>query len=285
MLIPFNFLRDDKILSTLQYEENEFYSVSDLLNLAKNESKILHYIKEQFRFDQQDLDLYYNLLNVKSSDNIIYSKNIDNSKFVFNSEDVVNGKNIYNSSDVVDSEIIVGCDVISNSTQIFLSSFIDKSQKIASSLTVNNSTNIVCSKFVINSKNVYEGINIIDSNIIFRSTNVEDCYFCNDCKNIKHCICCGGQIDGEYLIFNKKVDAKMFEIIKKQFMSMMDCLLKFTYGWPIDFVVPETPIIDKNFVRHYETIPPKFWKWVKTLPNYSDEFMFYLTSLPEFLTK
>jgi hypothetical protein len=285
MLIPFNFLQDDKILSTLQYKENEFYSVSDLLYLAKDESKILYYIKEQFRFDSQDLDLYHNLLNVKSSDNIMYSKNVDNSKFVFNSEDVVNSKNIHNSSDVGNCEIVVGCDVISDSTQAFLSSFVDKSHKVTSSLTVSSSTNIVCSKFVINSKNIYEGTNVIDSNIIFRSVNVEDCYFCNDCKNVKHCICCSGQTDAEYLVFNKKVDEKMFEIIKKQFTSMMDCLLKFTYGWPVDFTAPEFPIIDRNFVRHYETIPPKFWKWVKTLPNYSDEFMFYLTSLPEFLTK
>ena len=284
MLIPINHLVKNPVLSKLTYDKAE-YSISELLDLAKGDKNILYYLKDQYMFTEADKDLYNIFLQIANSDNILYSNQVTDSKYIYHSENVVNSNNIHNSTEVDNSNIVIGSDVVSNSSQVFLSSFIDNCQKVESSLTVNDSINIIHSRFIIKSKNIYESNNIIDSNIIFRGLNLEDCYFCNDAKNLKHCICCCGISNEEYLIFNKKVDEKLFEVIKKQFLTIMDCLLKYTYGWPVDFLIAETPVIDRNFVRHYETIPPKFWKWVKTLPNYSDEFMFYLTSLPEFLTK
>ena len=285
MLIPTNFLKHDSVLHSLPYEDKEYYSINELLQLTKDDKEKLYYVKEQFHFSQANNELYLQLLNIQSSQDVLYSKDIIHSQSIFNSENVNNSKSIHKSTEIKNSEVVVGSDVVNNSSQVFLSSFVDNSNKITSSLTVDNSTNIVHSQFIVNSSNVYESTNVIDSNIVFRGVNLEDCYFCNNSKDLKHCICCSGVSGGEYLIFNTKVDTKMFEIIKKQFVSMMDCLLKFTNGWPVVLTTAETPVIDRNFVRHYETIPQKFWKWVKTLPNYSDTHMFYLTSLPEFLTK
>jgi hypothetical protein len=88
------------------------------------------------------------------------------------------------------------------------------------------------------------------------------------------------------MIFNQQVTPTQFEAIKKQLLTILgEYLLNYVDEWPVDLIIAEVPKINRKFQQHYQAIPSKFWKWLKTLPNYSSQQMFHLTCLPEFLTK
>jgi hypothetical protein len=245
----------------------------------------LHWGYRYLTPNEEEVMLYHQVLGNENNDTILDCHRTKNSQRVFYSSDINKCKDIHKSQEISESEVVINSSTVENSAQIFLSEFIYSSIKVINSRNINYSTNIIDSTYVVHSKNVYKGNLISYSSEIYKSLNLEDCYLCSDCSNLKHCFGCQGLEDVEYYIFNKSVGKEHFEIIKKQYLSFIDCLLKYVDNWPVDIISTEIPRIDRKFPRHYQTLPSKFWKWVKTLPNYSDEAMFNLTCLPEFLTK
>jgi hypothetical protein len=259
--------------------------LSDLITHRFVPMPFLHWGYNHLYPSQEETELYLKTIKVENSEGTYLSHKIKNSKYVSNSSEVEDSNNVMRSTDIKNSTDVSTSSTVDSSHQIFASNFIYNSGKVYDSNNVTNCENIVESTYIINSHNVYRSSIISDSNCIKNSSKLEDCYFCNDCTNLKHCFACQGIQDGEYLVFNQKIEPAQFEVIKKQFLSMIEIPLKFTMYWPVDIIGPENPIIDRNQVRHYETIPPKVWKWVQTLPNYSSSHLYYMTLLPEFLTK
>ena len=279
MIIPIDFLKREPILSeTFPFDKFPIeISTLDLIKLYSSDTEMLHYIRQKFYLTEEEKEVYNQLTGVVNIANVHFSSQIENSEIVYNSTEVNQSKEIFNSTDVQNSSLVVAGNTVQNSTQIFLSSFIFNCKKIINSTTITESQSIVEGYFTNFSKNIYRSQNISNSSEVFDSKNIEDSYFCTNCNNIKHCMFCENLTDSEYCLFNKPVDPQIFEIIKKQYKNLLDVYLKFTSGWPVTLNTPEVPVIDRVWVRYYETIPEKFWKWVRTLPEYTSEFMFHLT--------
>lgn len=287
MIIPIDFLRHEPILSeNFPFDEFPFeISIVDLIKLYSSDMEKLHYIRQKFYLTEEEKEMYNQLTGIVNTINVHFSSQIEDSEVVYNSAEVNQSKEIFNSTDIQNSSLVVAGNTVQNSSQIFLSSFIFNCKKIINSTTITESQNVVEGYFINFSKNIYHSQNISNSSEVFDSKNIEDSYFCTNCNNIKHCMFCEDLTDSEYYLFNKPIDPQIFEIIKKQYKNLLDIYLKFTSGWPVTLNTPEVPTIDRMWVRYYETVPEKFWKWVRTLPEYNSDFMFHLTTLPDFLDK
>lgn len=259
--------------------------LSTLMTQRHFPKSFLHWGYKYLSTSEEEKALYHKILGNSNNNTILECSNTTNSTRVFYSNNVDNGVDIHRCEDVKHSQVVINSNNIENSDQIFLSEFIYDSKKILNSANINQSINIIESTYVVRSKNIYMSNLITGCGEIYKSINLEDSFLCNNCSNLKHCFGCQNLHNEEYCIFNVKIGKEHFEIIKKQYLSIMETLFAYVDSWPTDLINIEIPKINRKFPQHYQTIPPKFWKWIKTLPNYSDNHMFYLTSLPEFLTK
>jgi hypothetical protein len=270
------------------FEEN-FPNGIDLdtfLAAADGLAEMYYLIYEHFSLSTEQYELYKKALNLVDSTGVYMSKNVVNSDIVISSTNVSDSKTVFHSEDVEDSQVVVASESVEHSHQVFLSTFVYDSKKICSSNNITNSSNIIESVYVINSNNIYMSNIVSNCSEIHRCANIKNSYFCKDSKNLNNCMFCAGLSDAEYHIFNKPVDPDRYEMIKKQYLNIVDGIsLNYVDEWPIEFVSATVPRVNRKFTNHYDTLPPKLWKWLKTLPDYSKEIMFYLTSLPEFLTK
>lgn len=277
--------------SGLIWFRNHYPDGAELADIADQEyvtsrPNLLHWCRDNFTLTKEEEEkFYFKPLNIINSNHIERSQNVLDSNYIVRCENVECSSNIFSSNNIRNSQNIVSCDEIENSKSVFNSSFVYDSQKIIDSVNVNNSTNIISSKYIIKSANIYQSSSVSRSGEIYKGNALKDCYFCRECSNLKNAFFCVGITDQENVLFNKPIDADELQIIKKQYNSIMKELLCYVKEWPEEIFTFTIPTVDLNFLNHYSTIKDKFWKWVKTLPNYSDEFMFYLTSLPEFLTK
>ena len=259
--------------------------LKELMTRRHLNKAFLHWGYKYLTPNEEEKALYHNILHNENNSDILDCDNTCNSTRIFNSSHIENSKDVHSSKDIKNSNVVINSESVENSGQVFLSEFVYDSNKVLNSNNVNKSVSIIDSTYVVRSHNIYMSNLITGCAEIYKGINLEDCFFCKECSNIKHCFGCYGLKEGEYYIFNKQVSPEHFEIIKKQYLSIMTMILKYVDSWPIDIIYVEIPKINRKFPQHYETIPAKFWKWVKTLPNYSDKHMHYLTFLPEFLTK
>lgn len=258
--------------------------LAELITHRHITKSFLHWGRRFLSPNEEEIALYNKVLNNEDNEIILECDNTKNSQRIFYSSHINNCTDIYRSEEIIKSQIVISSSNVEESIQTFLSDFVYNSLKVIKSTNVNNSTNIIDSTYIVRSRNVYMSNLITGSMEIYKSINLEDCLFCSECTNLKHCFGCQGLEDKEYHIFNQPVAPEHFEIIKKQYLSIVDCLLKYVDNWPIDIINTEIPKIDRKFPHHYETLPPKFWKWLKSLPNYSTEQIYKITLLPEFLT-
>ena len=204
---------------------------------------------------------------------VSYSDKITQSRFVHNSVNVDNSSNVSNSQSV------------NNSNLIFNSNFISDSTKVSESSNINDSHNIVLSNSVFESINIFNSFDICESSELLRCKNVSTSYFCSDCSNIKNSIFCfnlNEDLENNFYLFNKPIDEKRFGYILKRY-KQFKFNLHYTNDWPEEIVVPITLRSLYNFNSHYETVPPEFWDWAKTLPNYDPMILYNITMNPLFL--
>ena len=59
----------------------------------------------------------------------------------------------------------------------------------------------------------------------------------------------------------------------------------FTRGnyWPSAMIPLDAPTTQRNMMKQYETLPDKFYRWVKTLPGYDPMVLYSLTYNPNLL--
>jgi hypothetical protein len=62
----------------------------------------------------------------------------------------------------------------------------------------------------------------------------------------------------------------------------MEALLNFVRDWPEHLLTEFVPETNK-FNCWYTSISEKFWKWVRTLPNFDSMLIYDITMLPEIL--
>jgi hypothetical protein len=122
-----------------------------------------------------------------------------------------------------------------------------------------------------------------DCSEIIQSKNLENCYFCNKCLNSKFLMFCNEISDAEYHIFNKPVTKRQFELFARQYKDFMKEELTFVSSWPNETLIEIMPELLVNFSQWYSSIPSKFWKWARTLPNYDPMLLYTITMNPSFL--
>lgn len=210
---------------------------------------------------------YYNCQNIQDSQYIVNSNEVDSSSFVHNSTGISHSTDVFKSDDVTDS------------LQVFDSQFVYSSKKISGSTNIENSHNILISKGVYNSRNIYACTNVMTSGELRFCEDITASNFCVDSNNLKNCLFCYELKDKEYYIFNKPIDKERFEVVLKQYQRIMN-ELELAYlreSWPESMLIPGSPNPHSYFFKHYEQLPDKFWRWVKTVPGYDIDLLYKMT--------
>ena len=259
----------------------------ELVEIMKHKymtDEFLHFGFDNFDTSDEEKALYYELLNIKCDNlpSIYHCRDIESCYLVSHSERVKNSQHIKHSTDIEGSEYIIYSDMVENSQFITNGEFVYDSNKVIVGKNITNSQNVVNSLYVVNSNSIINSENIVDSKWIRDSKGVEDCYFCSDCHDLKHAMFCD-KAEGEYMLFNKPIDARQFELIKKQLLSLLrDYETYLMDEWSVEGLDWSAPKINRNFITQYAAVPKKLWNWLATLPGY-DSFMLYRITFQPFL--
>jgi hypothetical protein len=208
---------------------------------------------------------------VVNSDYVLRSDMVENSNYIFDCEDITNSNNISYSR------------VVQSSDQVFDSEFIYQSHRVSNSCNVTESDNIIQSNFVISSRDIMNATNVIESMFVTDlspsyTKNINFCAFINHCQNLQHCLFCYDINNGEYLLFNKPISAREYDMIKMQMTNVLNKHeLIFVKKWPIEQIPLDSPRIDRNIEWQFAKLPEVFWRWVKTLPGYDPMILYGIT--------
>jgi len=205
----------------------EFYpdgaEALDIVNEHEVPIEFLHFARQYFDLNEEELKKYFELCNVDSnceniwssqqitnSQNVSYSTNVRNSAYVQTSRDIRNSRNIYGSLGVIGSK------------EIFMSS------NVKDSLYIVSTTDVTCSEQVMNSRNIqwsnmiYSSRDVSDSSFITCSLQANNCSVSGFLTNCSNCLFCYAIGESKYQIFNQQVSVSEFEYWK----SFVDFLLE-----------------------------------------------------------
>lgn len=235
----------------------------------------------------RERDYYWKKLKVEfdSRATCYHVDNITNSFWVSKSSHVSNSSHIFQSKEVKNSTNVLHGDVVVDSSFIYSGEFIYSSQRVLHCSNVTDSHDIVCSSYVVNSHSVINSFNIhnsayVSSYVEGSTCQVRDSRFIVGCRNIKHCLFCTNIQDADYMLFNQPIEPSDYEIIMRQLDNLLDGwdmeLVK-NNEWPGNTIPFDTPNIQHHLRKRWDTIPEKFWRWVRTLPGYDPMIIFELT--------
>lgn len=210
---------------------------------------------------------------------------VKNSFYSSNSSNLENSQYVHSSTDITNSSTVCFSSFVQDSHQVFKSEFVSSSQRIMLSQNVENSRNIVRGTTIFDSSSIFDSKVILSSREIRNSDNVTDSAFCANCKNIKDCLFCFDLTNQAFQIFNTPIDPTRFAIIKAQYIKLLSEELNFVKEWPDNLLKAITPQITERFDWHYQVLPDKFWRWIKTLPGYDENVLHQITLLPQFLSQ
>lgn len=260
----------------------EGVEVAEILSNAQIDNQFKHWLKKHIGFTSTEEAAYRAACGIMNSSGYWHSENVVESSAVVNSHEVVNSQSIFDSEEVLHSSDIVNGENVENGQRVFSSSMIEESSNILRGKNITQSVNVCDSQTVVNSKNIISSTNIFDSSEIIRGQNVSYSHFCQDCANIKYCLFCQNLRDAEYHIFNQPVEKNQYELFAKQYLKYLNEDLAFVEEWPGNLLAATTPSV-LHFSKWFEPASKKFWKWVRTLPNFDSMLVYDITMLPEIL--
>jgi hypothetical protein len=242
--------------------------LSDIMRHKYMTEHFLHWGYENLDVSDEEKALYRELLsiNCENPETIFKSRDIDCSAFVKESKHVYNSECVDDSTEVSDSKNIASSNDVHDSEKVLSSNFVFDSKEIITGTNITNSSNVVLSQFVVDSNSIYRSKQVESSQWLQDCENVEDCFMCSGCHDLKHALLCQ-DATGEYMIFNKPVEPKRFELIKKQMFSLLRGFeMKLNDGWKLDMFETHARI-SHNLMKHYDGVSDRFWSWAKTLPG------------------
>lgn len=205
---------------------------------------------------------------------IVSSKDVTDSGYVSFSRRVNNSEIVTHSSEVSNSNQIYFSDGIRNSIKVYTSSIVTNSSYVKESKNITESHNIVDSSVVIDSSNVIGSYNVLASKYIRDCTGVTDSAFCVKSKDLVNCLFCHDVQGGDYYLFNKPIDSRLFYVLMDQLKNFGDIEANFC-TWPQDFEI-RVPVT-RPFTEYYKNLDESFLLWAKTLPGYDESLMFKIT--------
>lgn len=271
----------------IKFFERHYPNGAELIDLINNRlvtSDFLHWGYLHLDPNEEEIAAYWKRLDVDDPSTIFCSERVKNSYNVTNSSDVENSHSVYYSKKIKRSSVIQSGDNVEDSTNIFNSKFIYNSYNILNSSNITNSHNVFQGTYIVDSSSVWCSSVVNDSRDVRGCHNVSDVRMCAASFNLNHALFCEGLTEGEYMLFNKPIPQKQFELIKRQYDNLMQKDLVFSRDdWPQDTTFPETPRPCHNYSFHYSKVSKDFWEWVTTLPNFNPKIMYKLTFNSDFL--
>lgn len=255
----------------------------DVINYPTTSSSFLHWGYLHLSPNETEVAAYYERLGVKNSRCVFMSEEVEGSSFINHSHHIKNSSTISNSNVIESSIAVGGSDYVEDSSRIFNSKYVYNSSKVYGSSNVNDSSNVVDGVYIVESKDVVNCKVASESSQIRDCNNVTDVIFSSGIEESSHMMFCIGQTGKEYMLFNKPVSQKQFELVKKQYKSFMTDELVLAKDWGSMDGCLTYPMIEKNIRKYYENISDKFWDWVKTLPNYDPFVLYTITFNPKLL--
>lgn len=287
MLITAELLKKHKASeSAIKYIGRFYPDGVEMIDVIKDKripKEMLHWGREYLTHSEEDLQAYAQVCNIINTEGFWYSQDVSDSRYIIKSKKVNNSVGVFGSTEVTNSHDVVDSEDILDSKQIFGSSMTDESEKIFKSSNITRGINICNSTMVADSKNIIDSSNVFDSSEIIRCVNTSNSYFCQDCKNIKHCMFCEGLDGAEYYLFNEPIEQKYFELFEKQYLKYLTEKLDFIREWPEEILAAVSVVPTRKFDDWYYPISSRFWKWVRTLPNFDSMLIYNITMLPEIL--
>lgn len=262
----------------------------DVINHKYVSTHTLHWGFANLPTSDEEKAAYKKKLNIncgKQSDTIYFSNNISDSEYVSHSFEVDNSQFVFYSSHVQNCNNILRSNTVENSSLVYSSDFVFDSNKVLNGRNVNASQSIINADYVINSHHVYGATAITNSAYVggfglnFGETNqIKDSYFISNCRNLQNCLFCYGINDKNYILFNKQIDEMQYTMIVKQMNSILkdwQPVFVVDLHWPEGTIPLDAPTLQRNVAKQYETLPIRFWQWVKTLPNYDPAILYAIT--------
>ena len=253
--------------------------IIDLLDNRHIPDEILHWGAEYLPVSAEELEKYYERVNVVDSTNCSMSSKITKSNNIFKSINISNSNFIKLSQNVIDSENI------------------SSSQSIKTSKYVNNSISVEYSELIVNSKNITKSINIANSSDLdycFNISNGKNLLNCDTMYNSSLCeysgfssfligchkvLFCSQLNQSSFMLFNKPISEPLFYEIWEQYktitknVEIIEDNSNIFYGG--------APII--RFDTMFKKLGEDFKNWVKILPNYDNFIMYQITLNPIWL--
>lgn len=243
---------------------------------------------------QEEREAYYKKLaiNVDNYFTVYECDHIEGGEYITRSSHIKNSNYIFSCKEVVDSNNVSSSDSVERSNQIFNSEFVYDSEKVYQSKNITQSLNVINSDYVVRSSSIMNATNINNSHYVHgltigRTKQVKDSMFITECVNVKKCLFCSEIKDREYMLFNKPVDPDEFELISNQLKNILaGWQAEFVKGeWPEGTIPLDSPQIQRNIMRQFAQLPEKFWRWVKTLPNYDSMVLYAVTFQANLITE
>lgn len=262
--------------------------LSEVIQHKYINTEFLHWGYTHLVVSAEEKELYWDRLQVdkESRETCYLSSDVTNSHYVSRAKQVENSEYIFVSESVYDSEVIIGCTNVENSGEIYDSEFVEDSRRVSNSRNVVRSNNVVSSSFVVDSDSVTNSSVVTNSSYVggLYSARVNNSAFIDNCEDIEYCLFCTGIKNGKYLLFNKPIDPKQYELIRKQLYRILDgWWVRLVDKWPEVNVSMEKPRQVRNSALQYADLPNTFWRWVKTLPGYDPEILYAITYSKELI--
>lgn len=248
--------------------------------------EILHWGYNHLTTTDEEQEAYREKLKINSPHpwNIYESDTITESEYVSKSSHVQDSCYIFSSTNIAECDNVSFSSDVERSHQIFGSEFVYDSTRILQGKNITQSLNIVNSDYVVRSSSVLNAAAVNNSHYIHsfapgRTRQIRNSAFITDCVNIKNCLFCAGIKDKEYMIFNMPVEADEFELVQNQLKSLLAgwqmTLVK--DKWPEHTIPLDTPNMQRITTKQFSNLPERFWRWVKTLPNYDPAILYMIT--------
>lgn len=249
---------------------------------------VLHWGMANLTTSDEEKEAYRKKLIIDCGEynySIYESDNVVNSSYVTHSSRITDSKHVFHSEDITASNNILQSNNIENSSLVYGSEFVFDSDKVLQSKNVTNGCRVVCSDYVFNSHDIYNAASVKNSAFvgglsIGATKRIDNCLFVADCEDLEHCMLCHNLHNKKYCLFNKEISVEEYEIIKRQMTSILagwKPTLVHEDEWPSETIPLDTPRIERNIAKQYANLPEKFWRWVKTLPNYDPMVLYTIT--------
>lgn len=227
----------------------------------------------------EELEKYYQRVNVIDSTNCSMSSKITKSNNIFKSTNISNSNFIKLSQNVIDSENV------------------SSSQSIRTSKYVNNSISVEYSELIVNSKNITRSANIANSSDLdycFNISNGKNLLNCDTMYNSSLCehsgfgsfligchkvLFCSQLNQSSFMLFNKPISKSLFDEIWEQYKTITKNVEVIKDNSNIFY--DGAPIL--RFDTMFKKLGKDFKNWVKTLPNYDNFIMYQITLCEEWL--